>query len=261
LGSSSDDIRSAGKVILIRTKNRESHVDTRVMDISVIEIQQTFYCSCACSDGQIRILSYTLSSKKFKILHKLKGENHCITKVQLVQDEKHIRIFATTSNGYLLFWNLLIDIFCDDESFLDGISPIFVHQVRQCAVMSMKVWKSSAEEFYFLIGDDGCSVSLWKLKVSKVKAGNEFEVNLSWSKDQLQRGAVIGLSIHCDISNNQDITIFSCSNDQVICHWDLQGNLLGSAFGGVSDCQGFIVSVQDDLISVFGDGMSWITCP
>jgi WD40 repeat protein len=271
-----EELTQCGKITLIKTKNRDTEIDTRIMDIQVIGSGKdlntnNIYCLCACSDGVVRALRYSFDQRKFLIISLLQGNGHGVMKLQIIGNHASTLVLGATSNGALLVWKWKPPALDQKLEYIKNPEVIpfsFSRRVRNAAVMSFKVVPSvsmspDAEntfEYMMAMGSDDCSVSLWNLWVPvDVNQLSRIKLNEVWSEDQNQRGPIIGVEIFYD---GKDWSLFTCSNDQVISRWNsTNGTLLGKAFAGVSDCQGFIINSNQDCITCFGDGITWIRSP
>lgn len=269
LNSKDAECRPVGHIVLVgsgrKKLNKADETDIRVMDLALLPRQDknNFLLGAACSDGLLRIISHSLSEGRFEILTILEGNGHALLTVHLTELNEIRTVFGGCSNGDLMLWRLPKVVNSGDDGDDDVIlistekmTPSFQQQVRTCAVMSMAIKGSRNDDgsIDIVLGGDDCSVSLWRLTNFDL----EPKLNLVWSHDGEQRGAVAGVAWGKGLED----VIFSCSNDQVVSRWGVEsGDVLGTAMSGVKDCQGFVLSPEDDILMCYGTGVSWITSP
>jgi hypothetical protein len=85
-----EELTQCGKITLIKTKNRDTEIDTKIMDIQIgcgkdLNTNNTYICCmCACSDGIVRALRYCFKQRKFDIISLLEGNGHGVMKLQTI---------------------------------------------------------------------------------------------------------------------------------------------------------------------------------
>jgi hypothetical protein len=84
-----EELTQCGKITLIKTKNRDTEIDTKIMDIQVIGSGKdlntnNICCMFACSNGIVRALRYSFEQRKFVIISLLEGNGHGVMKLQII---------------------------------------------------------------------------------------------------------------------------------------------------------------------------------
>jgi len=250
----------------VKSKNRDAEIDTRIMDLKVFTAEDnSIFCFCACSDGIVRVFRYSLMCKKCIIVSVLHGNDHCITRLQVVPQLKSLLVFGVTTNGNLLQWNWNPPQLDPNLEFIKNpeiVQKNFMLRLRNAAIMSFKIVAAKDSQAYkFVVGSDDSSVSCWEIRVPEdIYNWSSSNISKIFVEDQSQRGAVVDVDIvTCE---NNSISVYSCSNDQVVLRLDGNtGSVLGTTYAGVSDCQGFIVNYANQFVSCYGNGISWVKIP
>lgn len=230
--------------MLIGTLNKKRRpadaVDIRIMALSLLHSQSTdssFTLCAACSDGFLRLVHHTPSTKKFVVTTLLEGQGHALLTASLWGEDNLISVLGGSSNGDLILWRVGKDLFAQGDEGpghqspgeLLPLPPTSSWPLLSCAVLSMTLGRRSGSSIEILLGGDDCSVSLWRLQLE-----DDLSPVLVWREDQTQRGGVTGLYY----SEGEEPLIYSCSNDQVIAKWGAKsGKCEAWAFGGVRDVQ------------------------
>lgn len=246
------------EIVLVKTTFKQTEGDVRIMDVVTIDRgQDEIWCFSACSDGIVRILYFNYKTNKFKIAGLLNGNAHSVMKVKIVQSTPEmVTICGVTSNGYLLVWTWnKMDLNTVTTSLIPEKSYDFQKLLRRTAFLSFNISPidRDSNSLSVICGGDDCSISLYRLTIDNSACPRNFSIECVWTKDQIQRGAVVGVDI-------RDTIIYTLSNDEIIGIWDLTGNLISKKYAGVSDCQGFVVNnSSSECIACFGKGVSWVS--
>lgn len=255
------------EIVLVKTSFKQTEGDVRIMDIAVTKrYRDELWCFNACSDGIVRVIHFNTKTNKFKIAGLLNGNAHAVMRIELLKSttiRDGVHIAGVTSNGYCLLWAWK----WDDANLSDSLNKNAVPEkksdfqvlLRKTAFLSMRTRLSSLDNvgedhqnYSMVCGGDDCSMSSWTLTLSKESNNLKYKIKENWTRDQCQRGAVVGVE-------TDNTFVYSLSNDEIIGIWSsIDGKLHRKVYAGVSDCQGFVVDAANEGIMCYGKGVSWV---
>ncbi|XP_049872703.1 WD repeat-containing protein 6 isoform X2 [Pectinophora gossypiella] len=239
--------------------NSENDFDpeTRVMDLDIIMLHDSFIIFAGCSDAYLRAFkctkNNTISFKEFKVEQTPKT---CILKVQNINVLNKDLLVTCTTIGEVVFWHVF-DLATVRLEVILSLRP------HQCGINCI-AYKTFLDKILIATGSDDNSIHLNLLQMT-TNPSKQRDISLkvvhSWSTDKFHSSQITGLvlldSVMVSTSIDQRITVFhwEATDDEVKCEF------VSQVYSDVADIHGLdIVEAASDSVTVcvFGKGMEVI---
>lgn len=240
-------------------KNLEqTESETRVMDLTLIDIENDKILVTACSDGTLHCFKIN-NSLKLEFICSLTYALKCIMKIENVKISRRTVIVSMATDGKLAFW----DFTNFNKNFDDSkiLQPFYTLSAHQSGINSFSFKSLSDNTFLFASGGDDNNLIL---NIVSFNFTESFSVNLitSYKNCQLHAAQITGLNmfknllIATSIDQNISISEFVYDSNKNSLNFNLK-KMYSSV---IADIQGMnCVNFENECyICVFGKGIEII---
>lgn len=199
--------RLANNVVTIvedaRLTPTEENPDLRVMDFASIETPDGFWLASVYSNSKIKIWFYDTSKKLFLLVAEDTYSTFCILGVEFLQNEDHIIMATTTTDGFLTLYNVSSTLEVGSVSKLENL--IVKQQLHQSGIKSI-LFIPSGQQWRIVTGGDDNALVLSTLSSDLVLTVDAF----------VEKAASATITGIANAGENQ---VMATSVDQIVRLW------------------------------------------
>lgn len=239
--------------------------ETRFMDISVqsySEDSNSILVFLACSDGYLRILSWSAESK-FKVENSIEY-NRCILKVYSFMHRGNLIVLTMATDGVVNFWDFSY-LLPDGKNRAVTSKPFTQWRIHQSGINSFDIKQIDSHEYLFATGGDDNLISLILFRINLHENGDlSSEILKNVNSSDSHYTQITGIKFYqenklCSVGTDQKVIIhrYSLKSDALLLEKE------NEFVTCVSDVQGMALSEFNEdgnkFICTYGKGFEFIS--
>ncbi|XP_051172215.1 WD repeat-containing protein 6 isoform X2 [Leptopilina boulardi] len=232
--------------------NYDVDPETRFMDINVhslLDVSNSILLFVACSDGYLRVLSWSADSK-FKVENTLKY-NRCILKVHSFMNKNNLIVLTMATDGIVNFWEF--SYLLPNSNRKEMNTPFTQWKIHQSGINSFDIKQINSHEYLFSTGGDDNLISLILFQINLLENGDlSAKILMNNNSFDCHYTQITGIKFFqenklCSVGTDQKVIIhrYSMENDALLL---LKENEIITC---VSDVQGITLSECNDKKFLF----------